>query len=84
MLKVASPFRLTWPKTREMLNMLNMLNVSPEIGPSRLIAQKTFNMFNMFNISRVLGHVKRKGEATFNISRVLSDFRLTCLTFPRF
>ena len=27
MLKVASPFCLTWPKTWEMLNMLNMLNV---------------------------------------------------------
>ena len=41
-------------------------------------------MFNMFNISRVLGHVDKKRECTFNISRVSSDFGLTCLTFPGF
>ena len=32
MLKVAVQKSLTWLKTREMLNMLNMLNIYPEIG----------------------------------------------------
>ena len=35
-----------------------------------------------FNISRVLGHVHSFWELTFSISRVLSNFCWTCLTFP--
>ena len=84
MLKFASTFRLTWPKTREMLNVLNMINVFRAMSLYGPISGETFNMFSMFNISRILSHVKDFWTATFNISCVLSDFRLTRLTFPAF
>ena len=75
--RVLSDFRLTcltFPAVEAVLKISGL-------QPLRFAVSERFS-FNMFNVSRVLGCVKTFWELTFNISRVLSNFRLTCLTFP--
>ena len=71
MLKVQFGILWTCPRTREMLNMLNMLKVSPNYEPQGLIARKTQSTKNgkMGDPSFLDGHPQKKQGKTANLEK---------------